>query len=192
MLGRYINEKVIKIIHDFNDPSLLISINISLKQFSDKHFTEDLFTLMNKYNVKPAQIALELTETVFASSLIEIKDSIMILRNAGIKIYLDDFGTGYSSLQYLKDLDIDVLKIDKSFISSCVDDKRVLAITKSIIDMSHELSISVIAEGVETYEEYKIMEDIRVDIIQGYLVSKPLKAEEALMMFNKDYSVEKK
>ena len=191
MLGRCINEKVIKIINEFNNPNLLISINISVKQFSDKHFANDLFSLMDKYNVKTSQVALELTETVLANSLIQTKESIMILRNAGIKIYLDDFGTGYSSLQYLKDLDVDVLKIDRSFINSCVDDRRVLAITKSIVEMAHELNISVIAEGVETYEQYKIMEDIKVDTIQGYLVSKPLKAQEALMMFNKEHKFKK-
>lgn len=88
-------------------------------------------------------------------------------------------------------LDVDVLKIDRSFINSCVDDRRVLAITKSIVEMAHELNISVIAEGVETYEQYKIMEDIKVDTIQGYLVSKPLKAQEALMMFNKEHKFKK-
>lgn len=100
------------------------------------------------------------------------------LRDIGIKISLDDFGTGFSSLSYLKGLPIDTLKIDKSFIDTVITDENTRIITESIIYMVKKLGFETVAEGVETEEQFKYLNEISCDIIQGYYLGKPMPADD--------------
>ncbi len=101
-----------------------------------------------------------------------------MLKEYGIKISLDDFGTGYSSLSYLKGLPIDTLKIDKSFIDTVIQDECTQVITESIISMVKKLGFETVAEGVETEEQYEYLKKIECDNIQGFLLGKPMPADE--------------
>ena len=105
-------------------------------------------------------------------------DTILKLKKLGITIALDDFGTGYSSLNYLRRLPIDVLKIDKSFIDGIGLDKKSDNIAKSIVELSHNLNLKVVAEGVENKEQFNYLNHINCDIIQGYYFSKPTEFDE--------------
>ena len=116
-------------------------------------------------------------------------EKVNAIKKLGVKIYLDDFGSGYSSLKYLNDLAIDALKIDRSFIFSMCDDKRVEAIVKTIIDLAHNLNLFVIAEGVETKAQLAILEKYKCDYIQGFIVSKAIVGTEAIAMFNKKVDI---
>jgi EAL domain-containing protein (putative c-di-GMP-specific phosphodiesterase class I) len=99
------------------------------------------------------------------------------LKEIGVKISLDDFGTGYSSLSYLKKLPIDTLKIDKSFVTDVTESEREVALTTAVINMGHNLKLQVLAEGVETKEQFDLLKDYNCDVVQGFYYSKPINAE---------------
>lgn len=134
-------------------------------------------SILDEYNTPGNLIELELTESVFFNDITSVNNKLAQLHQKGVKLSLDDFGTGYSSFSYLQDLNIDYLKIDKSFIQSLSKNDKSLAIVKSIIDMGRNLGLSVIAEGVETQEDKSILLDADCHIVQGYLYSKPTTAE---------------
>ena len=157
-----------------------VSINISVIQLLEKDFCKNLFYMINKMKVNPANIGIEITESVFASNFQEINGILGKLEDAGLHISLDDFGTGYSSLARERDLNINCLKIDKSFIDKLMYLKPEEAITGDIISMAHKMGHCVIAEGVEHEEQRKYLLKYGCDRIQGYLISKPLNEEGAI------------
>lgn len=157
---------------------LTMSINISAIQYKQPDFIEKLLHIMEKYQVSPYEIELEITESILIDDFKEITERLAVLRDIGIKISLDDFGTGFSSLSYLKGLPIDTLKIDKSFIDTVITDENTRIITEAIIYMVKKLGFETIAEGVETEEQFKYLHAISCDIIQGYYLGKPMPAED--------------
>lgn len=163
---------------DRYDYPLILSLNVSAIQYKQQDFIEKLRELMQKYDISPAELELEITESVLIEDFEEITAKLKILRDIGIRISLDDFGTGYSSLSYLKGLPIDTLKIDKSFIDTVITDENTRIITESIIYMAKRLGYETIAEGVETEEQYRYLNEISCDHIQGYLLGKPMCAEK--------------
>ena len=161
----------------YNYP-LVLSLNISAIQYRQPDFIDNVLHLMNKYDVSPSEIELEITESVLIDDFAEVTRKLILLRDLGIKISLDDFGTGYSSLSYLKGLPIDTLKIDKSFIDTVVSDENTRIITESIIYMVKKLGYETIAEGVETEEQYHYLNEINCDNIQGFFLGKPMPSEK--------------
>lgn len=157
---------------------LVMSLNVSAIQYKQPDFIEQMLRLMDKYDIAPSEIELEITESVLIDDFTEVTEKLAVLRDIGIKISLDDFGTGYSSLSYLKGLPIDTLKIDKSFIDTVVTDENTRIITESIIYMVKKLGYETIAEGVETEEQYRYLNEIDCDNIQGYLLGKPMPSEK--------------
>ena len=140
---------------------------------------------MKKYEVKPNEIELEITESILIEDFAEVKDKLLLLRDYGLKISLDDFGTGFSSLSYLNGLPIDTLKIDKSFIDKVGKDESTRINTESIIAMVNKLGYESVAEGVETEDQFAYLKRIGCDIIQGYLLGKPMPADEIEQMLVK-------
>lgn len=158
--------------HDMND--FLLSINVSSLQFKNKNFVRYLISIINKYNVKPENIELEITESVFIDNMDIIIKKMNELREFGIRFSMDDFGTGFSSLSYLRELPIDTLKIDKSFIDDIVNDASTRTIAESIIDLSKKLGFDTIAEGVEEEIQYSLLKNMGCENIQGYYFGKPM------------------
>ncbi len=156
---------------------LIMSINISAIQYKQPDFIDKLLQILEKYEISPYEIELEITESVLIDDFKEITERLAVLRDIGIKISLDDFGTGFSSLSYLKGLPIDTLKIDKSFIDTVITDENTRIITESIIYMVKKLGLETIAEGVETEEQFQYLNEISCDIIQGFYLGKPMPAE---------------
>ena len=156
----------------------VMSINISSLQYKRDDFVDSILDVLNKYQVRPSEIELEITEGVLIDDFNIVNNKLRLLRECGIRISLDDFGTGFSSLSYLKQLPIDTLKIDKSFIETILSDHATRVITESIISMVKALGIESIAEGVELEKQYKYLHSIGCDVIQGYLFGKPLMPEE--------------
>ena len=139
---------------------------------------ESIVNIIHKYDVDPKELELEITESVLMENFKEVTEKLYVLREYGIRISLDDFGTGYSSLSYIKGLPIDTLKIDKSFIDTIITDENTRIITESIIYMVKKLGFETIAEGVETQEQFSYLKEIGCDCIQGFLLGKPMPAEE--------------
>lgn len=156
----------------------LISINVSSLQFKNKNFVKYLISMIQNYGVSPTNIELEITESVFIDNMDEIIRKMKILKDFGIRFSMDDFGTGFSSLSYLRDLPIDTLKIDKSFIDDVVTDGSTRTIAESIIDLSKKLGFDTIAEGVEHEVQYSLLKNIGCETIQGFYLGRPMMFED--------------
>ncbi len=152
----------------------IMSINISSVQCRKADFTDFLIEVIRKYDVRPDEIEVEITESVLIDDFTTVIEKLCQLRDFGVRISLDDFGTGFSSLAYLKKLPIDTLKIDKSFIDTVLTDSSTRIITESIINMVKALGCESIAEGVENEQQYKYLHAIGCDVIQGYYLGKPM------------------
>lgn len=180
-IGNFVFREVFKSIHEWRvkyRSQYVISINVSAIQLEKTDFVDNLQKLIEIYEVNPELIELEITESVFSNNYDSMIETIRLLRQIGFKISLDDFGTGFSTLSYLKELPINTLKIDKSFIDDiCVDD-RTANITSSVVEMVKKLNLETVAEGVESNEQLSFLKDVGCDTIQGFLLSRPVKKSE--------------
>lgn len=161
----------------YPDP-LIISINISSLQIMKKEFLDELLMIINKYGLDYKEVEIEITESVLIEDFDNVVEKLKALRDYGIRVSLDDFGTGFSSLSYLKNLPIDTLKIDKSFVDTVMIDSATRIITETIINMVKTLGLETVAEGVEQEQQYKYLHAVGCDIIQGYLFGKPSSADD--------------
>jgi len=155
-----------------------LSINASAKQLENKNCIRDLNSLINTIGFNPKDLEIEITEGQIMKSTQHVTSVLNKIREIGISISIDDFGTGYSSLSYLKRLPIDKLKIDRSFIKDIPEDQDDIAIVKTIIALANNLSLELIAEGVETEQQKNFLFKEGCHNIQGYLYSKPLPADK--------------
>ncbi|MEO0443597.1 MAG: EAL domain-containing protein, partial [Pseudomonadota bacterium] len=182
-IDNWVLENTIKNICGYVSPSdssafPRVSINISGYTLTDPEYINRLSTLLTHYAYPAANITFEITETAAISNLLKAKEFIACAREIGCNFALDDFGTGMSSLSYLRDLPLDYLKIDASFIRNVVTDDIDSALVKSVTDVAHRLSLKVIAEGVEDQSQHQHLRDLGIDCVQGFYVSKPRPFEE--------------
>lgn len=184
-LGDWIFENACLYAKSLNDIGLIdlpVAINVSAIQLSDPCWLDRLILIIEKTQLPPHLIELELTESQLLTDIENSTHTINYIRSLGIKVALDDFGTGYSSLSYLRNLPLDTLKIDRSFVSHLQEDHENydLAIIKAVTTLAKQLGMALVAEGVEQATQEKILRDIGCDQLQGYLYSKPIPAEEFL------------
>lgn len=180
-IGKFVIDESIRLFTEwkkkFGIDDLTLSLNVSAIQYKKEDFVPDFLDIIHKYNVKPSEIELEITETILIDDFDNITNKLMVLRDYGVKISMDDFGTGYSSLSYLKGLPIDTLKIDKTFVDTILTDENSRIIMESIMYMVKRLGYETIAEGVETKEQFDYLKEIECDCIQGYYLGRPQSAE---------------
>ncbi len=150
-----------------------ISVNVSSKQFHQQGFIMYIDQILKHFQVAEGQLTIELTEGVVVGNLNEIQYKFQRLKEMGVLIAIDDFGTGYSSLEYLRQLPIDYLKIDKSFVADLTNNNSSQVIIETIISMAKHLNLQTVAEGVETEQQFAILKSIGCDLFQGYLFGKP-------------------
>ncbi len=169
----------------------VMSINVSPVQILQKEFVEMLERIINETGIDPKYLVLEITESVLIDSTVALEDAINYIHKINAKIALDDFGTGNASLAYLRVLPFDTLKIDKSFIDGIFVSKKDHSIVGSVIDLVHNLSMKVVAEGVESRKQYEFLKQIGCDVYQGYMFSKPLDFEDTIEYVDQFYKVAK-
>jgi EAL domain-containing protein (putative c-di-GMP-specific phosphodiesterase class I) len=158
-----------------------ISINRSPVEFMDDSKIASVTTFiayLREHGLTGENFVFEITEGMLLNLSSNVSNELMVLRNEGIQVSLDDFGTGYSSLSYLNKLDIDYLKIDKSFVCDITPESDNLVLCEAIISMSHKLGLKVIAEGVETEQQRDLLVKAHCDFAQGYFYSRPVPPEE--------------
>ncbi len=155
-----------------------ISVNVSPKQIQSEDFIQKIEEIIKDCDVCPTLLEIEITENSLMKEFNYNVKVLKQLRERNINISLDDFGTGYSSLSYLKELPINILKIDKSFIDDIENDNNKMSIVDGIIQLAHKINLEVVAEGVENEEQLTILKELNCDIIQGYFFSKPISSEE--------------
>jgi len=161
-------------------PMLRVSVNLSAQQFSDENLLQDITAILHETGLSADFLELEITESTVMRSPEKAALLLNTLKEMGIFLAMDDFGVGYSSLATIKQFPIDVIKIDQSFIRGIAADKGNRALTEAIIVMSKTLNLKVVAEGVETIEEYNFLRDKACDEFQGYYFSKPIDKEKFL------------
>ncbi|MBE4909305.1 EAL domain-containing protein [Bacillus luteolus] len=164
--------------HEMGYKDLTISVNVSANQFQQMGFVAEVKEAIAQSGLDPRYLNIELTESVMlrniSYSIMAMKD----LQNMGVKVSIDDFGTGYSSLSYLKNLPFNTLKIDRSFINNIHSSNSEIAIVKAIITMGHGLAVKVVAEGVETEEQIKLLKELECHYAQGFFINKPLSSKD--------------
>lgn len=176
----------IKELHTSQKSSCYVSVNVSVLQFLQTDFIDNVLKILDETNLPPQYLELEITESIYIKNYEIICRKLVELRKKGIRIALDDFGKGYSSLSYLKELPIDTLKIDKSFIDDVCNDGN-KSLVEDIIKMGHKMELNIIAEGVETSEQYNYLKEAQCNAIQGYLFSKPVEENDAIELLNKNF-----
>ena len=163
-----------KLVNKLEDSSnFTLAVNLSTKQLMDKNLVSTIKAALKEADLSPLNLELEITESALMENIGETVKVLNALKEIGVKIAIDDFGTGYSSLNYLKSLPVDRLKIDQSFIFDVMTNQRDRDIVTAIIALAHSLKMEVIAEGIETYEQWKLLKKLKCDFGQGYYISKP-------------------
>lgn len=168
---------------------LQVSVNLSVQHLRQGNVLPLVHTALEDSGLSPHLLELELTESQLLDGSDRLLSTIADVRALGVQIAVDDFGTGYSSLGYLKQLPADCLKIDRSFIRDLSDSSQDAAITQAIITMAHGLSLQVVAEGVETLEQLAALRAMGCDAVQGFLIARPVPAEELQQIFEQDFTV---
>ncbi len=172
--------------HEAGFSEMVVAVNMSAVQFRQENLAERIVALAAETGADLRHVELELTESMIMHNAEAMIDSMHVLKSLNLKLSIDDFGTGYSSLSYLKRFPIDKLKIDRSFVNDITENPADLAISRVVIDLGRNLGLRVIAEGVETDEQLRLLREHGCDEMQGYFFSKPVPAEEFEAMLRAD------
>jgi EAL domain-containing protein (putative c-di-GMP-specific phosphodiesterase class I) len=162
-----------------------VAVNLSIRQLKEQRLMQNIHSILDLSGLPPSLLELEITEGIMMEN---VQENIVLLKNireAGIILSIDDFGTGYSSLSYLKRFPVDLLKIDRSFISDLPGEGK--AFITAIIAMAHSLGLSVIAEGVETDAQMRFLKEVGCDMAQGYYFARPKSPSQLLDMLREGY-----
>lgn len=180
-IGDYVLEEACRQCRYWNEhgiPDFHINVNLSVVQLLQKDVAETVARILKKTGVNPKNIVLEITESFAINDMDRVLDIIKGIKKLGPRIALDDFGTGYSSLNYIKQLPLDIIKVDKTFIDDIVEDEYAQAFIKLIVELSDTIDTDIIIEGVENEAQLNILKELGVDYIQGFYYGKPVPAYE--------------
>ena len=178
-IGQTVLESACRQAHEWQEtyagsPALFVSVNLSVKQFNQPDLVENIASLLDKFQLPPRCLKLEITESVFSDNIEAAVGLLTQLRELGVQLSIDDFGTGYSSLSYLQRFPIDTLKIDRSFVTQMMENEENLAIVRTIVALAQNLGMDVVAEGVETEDQLSLLRKLECENGQGFLFSTPL------------------
>jgi PAS domain S-box-containing protein len=181
-LGRYVQRVALEQCRAWHarDLDITIGVNLSVHELQNASLAEQIAELLKTTGIEPERLCLEITESALLANPGLARRILSQLRALGVRIAIDDFGTGYSSLAYLKDLPLDELKIDRSFVTDMAEDAGSRAIVRSVIDLAHDLGLRAIAEGLEDRATQEVLATLGCDSAQGYYFSPPLSAEDLI------------
>ncbi|ROU00889.1 EAL domain-containing protein [Marinobacter sp. R17] len=168
---------------------LRIAINLSGRELEDRDLVSNIERALRDNNVTADKLEVELTEEIFIDNLEHNLDQLKRLHQIGVHLAIDDFGTGYSSLAYLRDFPVDLLKIDRSFITRVTERHDDAIITRAVINLAHNLGIQVAAEGIETEAQLNFLNTHRCDLAQGYLIGRPMPASELEALVSRGFQL---
>ncbi|MFL8672803.1 EAL domain-containing protein [Clostridioides sp. GD02404] len=179
-VGKWIIKESIKQCKEWHkiNPDFKISVNVSYIQLKEDFFRDFIVECLIEYQLRPEFLILELTENCWIPDINLLNDKFISLKGIGVHIAIDDFGTGYSSLNYLKELSVNIIKIERSFVKNITYNSYEHTFLEYIIKLAHIINLKVCVEGIESYEEYDIVKSLGVDIIQGFLFGRPVSASE--------------
>lgn len=166
-------------------PAIKMSVNISGIQFFENNFVESVMDILDEFDLDPHFLILEITESIFINNKKKVASDIKRLQSYGIQVALDDFGTGFSSLAYINSLNIDIIKIDGSFIRDIDTDETSAIITRHIVNMAKELNIKLVVEKIENREQLNYLREIKCNAGQGYIFSRPVPEKDFIDLLHK-------
>ena len=164
--------------HEQTGAQPTICVNLSARQLQDPYLIREVGLALEETGLAPAYLELEITESIVMAEATNTRQTLAELKRLGLRIAIDDFGTGYSSLSYLRDLPVDTLKIDRSFVAGLDQDQGSQAIIRAIATLAHELGLVVTAEGIETADQLALVRTLGIDIAQGYFFTRPVPPEQ--------------
>jgi EAL domain-containing protein (putative c-di-GMP-specific phosphodiesterase class I) len=155
-----------------------VALNLSARQFNESEMIGRVSDLLERHRIPRGRLCIEITESTLMQDSRESEDTLRRLRNLGVRLALDDFGTGFSSLAYLRELPVDILKVDRGFVAELDRAETDRALLEAIISMARIFGLRVVAEGVETDNQRQILEELGCDRFQGFLLGRPLAAAD--------------
>lgn len=182
-LGEIVFEKVCRCIKENRLEQYgiqYVEVNLSVVQCADEHLADNFIRIMQKYNINPAMINLEITESASLNAKKILLDNMMCLINYGVKFSLDDFGTGQSNLNYIVDMPVDIVKFDRYMTNAYFENKKAKYVMNAAMHMIHGMELEIVSEGIETEKQFDAMQKLGINYIQGYYFSKPLPQPEFL------------
>ncbi len=188
VLDRYVWDEVCAMQQSRLDqglPTVPVSVNVSRVEFYNPALCDDIRDIAKKHNISPELLRIEITESAYADNPVQVMEAVKKLHAYGFSVLMDDFGSGYSSLNMLKDLPIDVLKIDMRFLDDLDKDQKAAIVLESIIRLAKWMKLSVVSEGVETKKEWEYLRSVECDSVQGYYFYKPMPQEDFIALLDK-------
>ena len=179
-IGEYVLKQACMVNKKWSDMGhdMRLNVNLSIIQLLRPDVVDTISEIMEKTGVKRSNMVLEVTESLAINDMGRMKEIIKDIKKLGVRIALDDFGTGYSSLNYIKKMDMDIIKVDRTFIKDIVDDDYAQAFIKLITELSAVLNAEVCVEGVETIEQLQTLKSTNVSMIQGFYFGRPMPVSE--------------
>jgi EAL domain-containing protein (putative c-di-GMP-specific phosphodiesterase class I) len=175
-LTMWLVDQVLRSLKNAGDTALPLAINVS-PTILDGAFALHVLKMISIAEIPPHLLEIEITESAPVTNMTNLANAVRLFRSKGVKVYLDDFGTGYSTMQYLVDVPVDGVKIDKSFVQQASLIPAARLILRTLIELAHEIGVTVICEGVETQEQLTLVTDLGTQMVQGYLTGKPMAPE---------------
>jgi len=184
--------KNIKSLNDRFDAQLVMAVNVSPVELREDDFVDNVVKIINETKIKPQWLEIEITENISIVNFLSVKNTLEKLHQLGISISIDDFGTGYSSLAYLQNIPLDILKVDRTFITQLGEENDQNLMTETIFLMAKKLGLITIAEGVETLQHVDALKELECDFIQGYFLSKPISYEKLTVFVSEYFNASKR
>ena len=171
--------------NDFGHPEYKVNVNLSVIQLLQNDIIDTIKNALTETEVQPSNLTLEVTESLAINDMVRMKKILSEIRNLGVRVALDDFGTGYSSLNHIREMPLDVIKIDRCFIEHLGEDDFSNAFVRMVSELANAINVRVCVEGVETKRQRDIVKKMGIRMIQGFFYGKPMKIEE----FEKKYLI---
>ncbi len=190
-IGNYVLQRACKACKGWNDnghPDYKVNVNLSVVQLLQPDIVENVEKVLKESGLDPQNLTLEVTEGLAINDLEKMKEILLRIKRLGVRIALDDFGTGYSSLSHIRELPFDVIKVDQSFVKDLAEDNYSKSFIRMVADLAEAIGVSICVEGIETKKQYKVLEGMKVRMIQGYYFDKPMQEKD----FEKKYVKERK
>ena len=168
----------------FGDPDLTMSVNVSAPEFASHDLVSDIRTAIDEAGIDPTRLCVEMTESVLMSDTDVTMSRLRELKDLGVRLAVDDFGTGFSSFAYLRQYPIDQLKIAKPFLDKVPQDQQETALVRGILELAHSIDLVVVAEGVERPAQWRALQEMGCDLVQGYLIARPQGSERMSKLMN--------
>lgn len=180
-IGNYVLLEACKYCKQWNDigfPDYKVNVNLSVVQLLQPDIVEIVYNVIEKTKIKPHNLTLEVTESLAINDMARMKEILNRIKQLGVRIALDDFGTGYSSLNHIREIPFDVIKVDQGFIKDLESDAYSRSFIKMVVQLAEAIGVNICIEGVETKEQYRILSDMNVNLVQGYYFDRPMPEEE--------------